>query len=335
MRIVFWGTPEFSVPTLNTLVSNGHDIVGVVTQPDRRRGRGKSLQYSAVKKRALELNLPIFTPVSIRKDIDIQKKLKNIPTDLYIVVAFGQLLPKEILEIPTMGSWNSHASLLPKYRGAAPIQWSLINNEKSTGVCIMHMEEGLDTGPVIHKKQIDIDILDNANTLEFKLSKLSALLIKEALSRIQMVGNGDIDFRLTSLKAQKQDNTLENITYARMIHNEDRIISWDNPSITVHKFIMGHYPYAKSSIAGKTIKILDTIPISYIMKTNSNLLDLEKYYKFENRPGKILGYEKYGVVCGTLTEPILIKKARFDGKSTSIDTSLSQQIKSLDSKHFV
>ena len=149
MKILYWGTPAYAVPTLQALHQAGHAIVGVVTQPDRRRGRGKQLVPSPVKTAALALGVPVFTPERIRKEPDCQAELARLGADCSVVVAFGQILPKDVLEQPPLGCWNGHGSLLPRWRGAGPIQWSLMEGDEATGVGVMAMEEGLDTGPVL------------------------------------------------------------------------------------------------------------------------------------------------------------------------------------------
>ena len=159
MKILFWGTPAYAVPSLEVLVQAGHELVGVVTQPDRRRGRGSALVPSAVKARSLELapEVPVFTPVRIRKDLAMQAELAALGADISVVVAFGQLLPIEVLQQPPLGCWNGHGSLLPRWRGAGPIQWSLIEGDGQTGVGIMAMEAGLDTGPVLLERSLPIE----------------------------------------------------------------------------------------------------------------------------------------------------------------------------------
>jgi methionyl-tRNA formyltransferase len=159
MNVLFWGTPAYAVPSLNALHAAGHRLVGVVSQPDRRRGRGKELVASPVKVRALDLGIPVFTPERIRRQPELQAELAALGADLSVVVAFGQLLPPEVLAQPPLGCWNGHGSLLPRWRGAAPIQWSLIEGDAETGVGIMAMEAGLDTGPVLLERAIPIGLL--------------------------------------------------------------------------------------------------------------------------------------------------------------------------------
>ena len=190
MKILFWGTPSYAVPSLDALVAAGHQVVGVVSQPDRRRGRGKELVPSPVKARALALGLPVFTPERIRSDAATQQQLAALGADSSVVVAFGQILPPEVLEQPPLGCWNGHGSLLPRWRGAGPIQWSLLEGDAETGVGIMAMEVGLDTGPVLLERRIPIGLLDNAEQLAAKLAHLTADLLVEAMPLIAQAGAG-------------------------------------------------------------------------------------------------------------------------------------------------
>jgi methionyl-tRNA formyltransferase len=190
VKILFWGTPAYAVPSLEALVAAGHTVVGVVTQPDRRRGRGAAAVPSAVKARALELGLPVITPTRIRREPDTQQQLATLGADLSVVVAFGQLLPPEVLQQPPLGCWNGHGSLLPRWRGAGPIQWCLIEGDTETGVGIMAMEAGLDTGPVLLEGRLPIGLLDNAHQLGAQLSALTASLLVQAMPLIAAAGEG-------------------------------------------------------------------------------------------------------------------------------------------------
>ena len=169
MKIVFWGTPQFSIESLNRIYNSEHNILAVVTQPDRKRARGNKLEPSPIKKRAKELGIKIFTPNNIKTDIEIKNELIKLKADIYIVIAFGQILPEDILETPSYGSWNAHASLLPMWRGAAPIQRSILNGDSETGVGIMYMEKGLDTGPILVQDKISIDPNNNFEYISSKL----------------------------------------------------------------------------------------------------------------------------------------------------------------------
>ena len=186
MRIIFWGTPEYSVASLNTLNKSDHEVIAVISQPDKKRSRGKKLLCSPVKLFAKKENIPVFTPEIIKGNNDFINELKSLSCDLFIVIAYGKILPKEILEIPKYGCWNAHASLLPKWRGAAPIQWSLLEGDDFTGVGIMKMEEGLDTGDVLLEEQLKIEDNDNLLSLTEKLSNLSAKLFMAAISKLEV-----------------------------------------------------------------------------------------------------------------------------------------------------
>ena len=177
MKIIFWGTPKYAAENLISIVRAGQEVIAVISQPDRKRGRGKKLSPSPVKEAAIDLGIPVFTTQSISKDKNTQEILTKLKADVYVVVAFGQILPKEILDQPKLGCWNSHASLLPVWRGAAPIQWSILNDDAKTGICIMSMEEGLDTGPVIEQESTAIQDSDNLEILTNRLSKISSKLL--------------------------------------------------------------------------------------------------------------------------------------------------------------
>ncbi len=182
MKVLFWGTPEFSIPCLNAIHESTHQLVGVVTQPDKRRGRGNKISSSPVKIRANELGIKnIYTPQNIKVEQEIKDEITKLNADIYVVVAFGQILPVDVLGEPKYGCWNCHASLLPRWRGAAPIQWSLLSGDQKTGVGIMLMEKGLDTGPVLDWKKIKITLTDNHEILSEKLSLISSELLIKAL----------------------------------------------------------------------------------------------------------------------------------------------------------
>lgn len=204
MKILFWGTPAYAVPSLEALVAAGHELVGVVSQPDRRRGRGSALVPSPVKARALELGLPVFTPSRIRREPELQAQLAALGAEASVVVAFGQLLPPEVLAVPPLGCWNGHGSLLPRWRGAAPIQWCLIEGDAETGVGVMAMEQGLDTGSVLLERRLTIGLLENATQLGARLGQLTAELMVEAMPMIAAAGPGPEAERLRQLGVRPQ-----------------------------------------------------------------------------------------------------------------------------------
>ena len=258
MRLLYWGTPAYAVPTLSALHAAGHAIVGVVTQPDRRRGRGKQVVPSPVKQRAIELGCPVFTPERIRRDADCQQQLAALTPDASVVVAFGQILPVEVLQQPPLGCWNGHGSLLPRWRGAGPIQWSLLEGDQETGVGVMAMEEGLDTGPVLLERNLPIGLLDNAQQVGERLSTLTAELMVEAMPLIEAAGPGPEPERLERLgvRAQGPDHS-----YARMLNKADYVIDWSASALTIHRQVMGLYPGVQTSWNGKRLKVLATEPL--------------------------------------------------------------------------
>ena len=214
MKIIFMGTPDFAVLALRKLHEAGHEILLVVTQPDKPKGRSKLYLPSPVKEEALRLGVEVFQPDRIKKEENIEV-LKKYPADVFVVAAFGQILSKEILEMPRYGCINIHASLLPMYRGAAPIQWSILNGEKKSGVTIMQMDEGLDTGDMLLSGEVAIEDTDTADSLHDKLSELGADLIVDALSKLE---KGE-------LKAVPQPEGP--LFYAKMIKKEDGALDFN------------------------------------------------------------------------------------------------------------
>ena len=269
MKIVFWGTPKYAAENLKTIVKAGYEVIAVVTQPDRKRGRGKKLSPSPVKEAAEELSIPIYATQSISKDQKTKEILLNLKADVYLVVAFGQILPKEILDQPKLGCWNSHASLLPVWRGAAPIQWSIINADAKTGICIMSMEEGLDTGPVIEQESTVIKDSDNLEILTNRLSIMSSKLLLRSLEKIKLTKGLNKSSRLKQLNAIDQTNLKGSPSYARQITKDDNLIDWNQDARKIIKKIQGLYPNAYTFYNAKRIKILEAIiscdnnPVSY------------------------------------------------------------------------
>ena len=245
MRIVFMGTPDFSVPTLEQLIRN-HQVVGVVTQPDKRKGRGKAMAFPPVKEKALEYDIPVYQPVKVREPEFIEE-LKKMNPDSIVVVAFGQILPEEILNLPPYGCVNVHASLLPKYRGAAPIQWAVIDGEKETGVTTMYMAKGLDTGDMLDKVVVPIDPKETGESLHDKLSEAGGRLILETLTKLE---NG------TAVRIPQND---AESCYAKMLTKELGEIDWNQSAAAIERLIRGlnSWPSAYTHLDGKTLKIWD------------------------------------------------------------------------------
>ncbi|MEB3275772.1 MAG: methionyl-tRNA formyltransferase [Cyanobacteriota bacterium] len=328
MKLLFWGTPAYAVPSLDALVETGHELVGVVTQPDRRRGRGKALQPSAVKARALELGVPVFTPERIRREPELQQQLAGLGADASVVVAFGQILPTAVLDQPPLGCWNGHGSLLPRWRGAAPIQWALIEGDAQTGVGIMAMEEGLDTGAVLLQRSTPIQLLDNAHTLGQRLSQLTAELLVEALPQIAAAGPGSRQQRLARLGLQPQSE--EGVRYARLLSKDDFQIDWQRPALALHRQVMGLYPGASTSWRGQRLKLLATEPL--VERLGSQLSPeaaalLGRWPNAGHQPGEVLAIEGgLGLVVSTGGCPLLLRQAQLEGKAASEGTSLLQQL---------
>ena len=244
MKVVFMGTPDFSVGTLEALVEAGHEVVLVVTQPDKPKGRGKEMQFTPVKECALKYNIPVFQPRRVRETECIEE-LRKYPADIMVVVAFGQILPKEILEMTPYGCVNVHASLLPKYRGAAPIQWSIIDGEEVTGVTTMQMDEGLDTGDMLLKTEIPMDEKETGGSLHDKLAAAGAKLCVETLEALQN--------KTVTPIPQGEATT----AYAKMLDKQLGNIDWNAKAVEIERLIRGltPWPSAYTNWNGKVMKI--------------------------------------------------------------------------------
>lgn len=251
MRIVFMGTPEFAVPCLQKLIDCGHEITGVFTQPDKPQGRKMILTPPPVKALAIENGLTVYQPLKM-KDGTALEMLKEANPELVIVVAYGKILPKEILEFPKYGCINIHASLLPKLRGAAPIQWSVINGCEKTGVTSMQMDEGLDTGDMLITSELEIGENETAGELHDRVSALGAEVLEQTIAALQ---NGE-------LKPEKQNHA--EFTYAPMLSKELSPIDWNLPAREVHNKIRGlsPWPSATAVLNGKKVKIHRSVLVS-------------------------------------------------------------------------
>jgi len=244
LKVLFMGTPSFSLPTLSALIEAGCDIVGVVTQPDRPKGRGRKIISSPVKEIAEAEGLFVYQPQRVREDSFIDR-IRALSPDAIVVVAFGQILPKTLLEIPQMGCVNVHASILPVYRGAAPINWAVANGEKSTGVTTMLMDEGLDTGDILMVKEIAIAPDDNSETLYHRLSGEGAKLL---ISTLEGLKNG-------AIKPVRQNE--KGSSYAPLLKKENGIISWSKSAEEIVNLVRGMLPWpvAHTTFMGKGLKI--------------------------------------------------------------------------------
>ena len=244
MKILFWGTPEFAVPSLRALSEEGHDIVGVVTQPDRPAGRGRELRASAVKTETLDQSLRVLEPESARGD-DFVQEIAGLRADLSVVVAYGQILSREILDVPALGSVNLHASLLPALRGAAPINWSIVRGDTVTGVTVMRMVEQMDAGPILFQTEEPIDPEETASDLRMRLSEIGAEALVEALVLLEA----------GMIEELEQDES--RATYAPKVDRATARVAWAGEPVAVSNFIRGMdaVPGAWSELEGHPVKL--------------------------------------------------------------------------------
>jgi len=244
MKAVFMGTPDFAVPSLEILIEMGVEVACVVTQPDKVKGRGKKLIYSPVKELAIEHDIPVLQPVRIRKDEEFKKEIRAIAPDVIIVVAFGQIIPQDVLDIPKMGCINVHGSLLPKYRGAAPVQWAIINGEKTTGVTTMLMDAGLDTGDMLLKAETEIGENETGGELSERLSVMGAELLKKTLK----------EFEAISPEKQNDDEAGQ---YASMLTKEMGELDFTKSAGELKQLMLGLNPWpgTYTYMGGKMLKI--------------------------------------------------------------------------------
>ena len=301
MRIIFMGTPDFSVGTLKTLKSAGHDIVLAVTQPDRPKGRGRAVPFTPVKEAALELGIEVFQPRRVRESECIEY-LRGYKADIIVVAAFGQILPPEILDMPRYGCVNVHASLLPKYRGASPIQWAVINGEEVSGVTIMKMDEGLDTGDIIMQRKVALDPKETAGSLFDKLSKEGAKLCAEAITAIE-----------DGTAVYTKQNELE-ATKTGQIKKELGNIDWTRPAAQIERLIRGLTPWpgTYTALDGKVLKIWDGDICESALKKDSASADASAGAGVV--PGTVLSAGKEGLMVQTGDEILNIKELQLSGK---------------------
>ena len=285
MRVVFMGTPDFAVPCLEALLSAGHTVPGVITQPDKPVGRKQIMTPPAVKTCAAEHGITVYQPVSMR-DGSALEIISALAPDVIVVAAYGKILPKEILDYPRYGCINVHGSLLPAYRGAAPIQWAVINGESETGVTIMQMNEGLDTGDILYTRTLPIDIDDTAESVFDKLSVLGAQALVEALDLLEKGKLND---------PVKQDDCLS--SYAPMLDKSMSVIDWNKPAKKVHDLIRGLYswPIAETTLNGKRLKIY-----------RSSL------GKGSGKPGSVISLDPFTVAC--CDGAVIIHELQLEGK---------------------
>jgi methionyl-tRNA formyltransferase len=292
MNIIFAGTPDFAATHLQSLLSNGHNIIAVYTQPDRPKGRGHQLCASPVKAIALEHNIPVYQPLSFKNNESAIQEIKDINADLMIVVAYGLLLPQEVINAPRLGCINVHGSLLPKWRGAAPIQRSLWAGDKETGITIMKIALALDAGDILTKASLQIDDDDTSESLYIKLAQLGSKTLCNILPNIAYL----------LANSQKQDENL--VTYASKLSKEEALIDFTQPAHIIERYIRAYQPWpvAYFSIDGQNIKVYQAQAIAN--NTHS-----------KNEFGEILSFTKSGLDIVTGDNSILrILKMQLPGK---------------------
>lgn len=286
MRVIYMGTPDFAVYALKSIVEAGHEVVAVITQPDKPKGRSKALIPTPVKKQAMEYDIPVYQPEKVREEAVVDM-IKEYAPEVIVVAAYGQILPESILNIPPYGCINIHASLLPKYRGAAPIEWSIIDGEEKTGVTTMYMEKGLDTGDMIEKVEIPIEANDTGSTLHDKLAVAGGKLI---LTTLEALKDG------TAVR-EKQDDTLS--CYASMLAKDMGDIDFNKDAVAIERLIRGlnPWPCAYTTLDGKGLKIFKADVV-------------EK----QGVPGEIIEVTKktFTVACGK--DALVIKNLQPEGK---------------------
>ncbi|WP_299118219.1 methionyl-tRNA formyltransferase [uncultured Eubacterium sp.] len=294
MRVVFMGTPDFSVPALENIAKK-YEVVAVVTQQDRPKGRGHKMQYTPVKEKAIELEIPVYQPKRV-KDHEFVDILKTLKPDVIVVIAFGQILSKEILELPKYGCINVHASLLPKYRGAAPIQWAVINGDKKSGVTTMYMAEGLDTGDIIDTSEIVLDEKETGGSLFDKLADLGGKLILNTLDKLETG---------TATRTRQDD---ARSTYAGKITKELGKIDFTKSAAEIERLIRGlnPWPSAFTYMDDKMLKIW-----------NADVLE----ETVEEDPGTITEVNKKFIKVATGEGYLLLKEIQLEGKKRMDVTS--------------
>lgn len=250
MRIVFMGTPQFSIPTLERLNSSEYEVMAVYTQPDRPSGRGKTASSAPVKRIAEKHGLSVFQPMSLRDETEIER-LAALSPDAIVVVAYGQILPQEILEIPRFGCLNIHPSLLPKYRGAAPVAAAILSGDEETGVSVMLMDSGMDTGPVLSQQKVLIEPRDTTESLEEKLANVGADLLMKTLP----------EWIEQKLVPERQDNS--KVIYTEQISKKDGVMNWQLSAVELERRVRAFYPWPGCFTywQGKVLKILDAVAL--------------------------------------------------------------------------
>lgn len=310
MRLVFFGTPQFAVPTLKKLLLDPNfEVLGVVTQPDKRRGRGSQLIPSPVKQIAQGRGLPVWQPQRLKQDSLILEQIRSLQADCFIVVAYGQILPQAVLDMPRLGCINVHGSLLPKYRGAAPIQWCLCHGESPTGITTMQMDAGMDTGPMLLKAEVPIDLLSSTPDLAEVLAHRGADLLIATLNK------------LARQELQPMPQNPEQVTYAPLIQKSDYNLDWSRGAIALHNQVRGFAPSCVARFRGQRLKILATAPLTpeYASLLPSEMVALAaaapKAEASGQAPGRVVQIAKgLGPIIETGAGWLLLREVQLPGK---------------------
>ncbi|MEH2207089.1 MAG: methionyl-tRNA formyltransferase [Nostoc sp.] len=310
MKIVFFGTPQFAVPTLEKLLNHSEfEVLAVVTQPDKRRERGNKLTPSPIKAIATAHNLPVWQPERVKKDTETLSKLKQLDADVFVVVAYGQILSAKILNMPKLACINVHGSILPKYRGAAPIQWCLYNGEKETGITTMLMDVGMDTGAMLQIATTPIGLLDNAQDLADRLAEIGGDLLVETLLKLER----------KEIQPIPQDN-LE-ATYAPLIQKQDYALGWSKSAIQLHNQIRGFYPNCTATFRDNLLKITASAPLGSVSdrdlppELQELIHKLPDLSNVSDRPGVVVSIVKgLGAIVQTGEGLLLLREVQLAGK---------------------
>ncbi|WP_375514473.1 methionyl-tRNA formyltransferase [uncultured Nostoc sp.] len=310
MKIVFFGTPQFAVPTLEKLLNHSEfDVLAVVTQPDKRRERGNKLTPTPVKAIATAHNLPVWQPERVKKDTETLTQLKQLDADVFVVVAYGQILSSKILNMPKLACINVHGSILPKYRGAAPIQWCLYNGERETGITTMLMDAGMDTGAMLQIATTPIGLLDNTEDLAFKLAAIGGDLLVETLLKLER----------QEIQPIPQDNLAA--TYAPLIQKQDYGLDWSKSAIQLHNQIRGFYPNCTATFRNNLLKITTSAPLGSVgdrdlpPELQELLHKLPDLSNASDRPGVVVSIAKgIGAIVQTGEGLLLLREVQVAGK---------------------
>jgi len=303
-RIVFMGTPEFAVPSLKVLLDRGENVVCVVTQPDRPKGRGRKIMQPPVKKLALQAAIPVLQPENVRGD-DFLDELRTYEPDIIALTAYGKILPASIINLPPLGTINVHGSLLPKYRGAAPIQWALINGETETGVTIMQMDEGMDTGDILLQERLSISREDTAGSLAVRMAELGGEALGKALDLL----------RADTLRPVKQED--DQACSAPLLKKEDGVVDWSHSAAAISNRVRGldPWPTAFTTLSDKRLRLFSPEVADKTLCLCQDSI---------SAPGTICRADRNGLLITTGDGCLLIKELQVEGsRRMSVDAYLS------------